>query len=228
MYVAWFHLQSPPATASVPWLPDGASFSQAGQGAGPRAVFPSFDGTSWCVLATFDTLDAALAARPGPDDTTGWWRVVLQPVSFHGDAVLAGGVQPFAAVPRRGKVEGAAVVITMAGLGPDAERTGEFLERFAVLGDDVETAPGFRAALIQAPEDGAVLTFSAWRTLRDAVTWAYHRPRHAETVQRHADHPLLVSSGFLRSAVLHSTGTLAGADPLAGLTGTPVPSSKEN
>ncbi|MCW2815138.1 MAG: monooxygenase, partial [Nocardioides sp.] len=206
MYVTWFHLQSPPSTPSVPWLPSGASFVQSGQGAGARAVFPSFDGTSWCVLAVFDTLDAAMAAQPGPDDTTEWWRVVLQPVSFHGDGVLSGGVQPFEDVARRGKVAGAAVVITMAGTGPDPARTSEFLERFPVLGDDVESARGFRAALVQAPEDGAVLTFSAWRTLRDAVTWAYHSPRHAETVQRHQDHPLLESSGFLRSAVLHSTG----------------------
>jgi hypothetical protein len=67
-----------------------------------------------------------------------------------------------------------------------------------------------------------VLTFSAWRTLRDAVTWAYHRPEHAATVRRQEEHGLVTGSGFLRCAVLSSSGTLRGTDPLAGLTGVPV------
>ena len=87
-------------------------------------------------------------------------------------------------------------------------------------------APGHRASLVQAPEDGAVMTFSAWSTLRDAVTWAYHRPHHAETVHRQEEHALLDTTGFVRCAVVASTGTLHGTDPLAGLTGVPVPSSR--
>ncbi len=84
------------------------------------------------------------------------------------------------------------------------------------------SADGHRAALIQAPSDGAVLTFSAWRTLRDAVTWAYHRPEHAATVRRQEEHQLVATTGFLRCAVVSSSGTLLGHDPLAGLTGIPV------
>ena len=95
---------------------------------------------------------------------------------FRGDAVLAGGATPFSGLPERGKVAGAAAVVTLAGLSADRERSAEFFRRFAVLGDEVEQASGARAALVQAPSDGAVLTFSAWDTLRDAVTWAYHRP----------------------------------------------------
>jgi hypothetical protein len=86
----------------------------------------------------------------------------------------------------------------------------------------VRSAPGHCAALVQAPEDGAVLTFSAWDSLRDAVTWAYHRPEHAASVARQEEHALLPSSGFLRCAVLSSSGTLLGTDPLAGRTGVPV------
>ncbi len=147
---------------------------------------------------------------------------MLAPASYRGDARLAGGARPFDALPARGKVSGAAAVITLAGLGPDAARTGEFFERFVGLGSSVQDAPGHRAALVQAPEDGAVLTFSAWASLRDAVTWAYHRPDHAATVARHEEHRLLASTGFLRCAVLASSGTLLGTDPLAGRTGAPV------
>ncbi len=110
----------------------------------------------------------------------------------------------------------------LAGLGSDPERTGEFFERFVTLGRSVASAPGHCAALVQAPSDGAVLTFSAWAGLRDAVTWAYHRPEHAASVARQEEHALLASTGFLRCAVLTSSGTLHGTDPLAGRTGVPV------
>lgn len=84
----------------------------------------------------------------------------------------------------------------------------------------MRTAPGNRAALVQAPADGAVLTLSAWDLLRDAVTWAYHRPKHTATLRRQEEHQLVATSGFLRCAVLASSGHLGDAtDPLAGLTG---------
>ena len=53
-------------------------------------------------------------------------------------------------------------------------------------------------------------------------TWAYHRPEHAATVARQEEHALLPTSGFLRCAVVGSSGTLHGTDPLAGRTGVPV------
>jgi heme-degrading monooxygenase HmoA len=185
---------------------------------------PSFDGASWSVIATWQDAASAQAAAPvAVDGVRSAWHVVLEPVSFRGDAVLSAGARPFSELPPRGKVAGAAAVITLAGMGPDPARTGEFLERFPQLGRNVRSAPGHRAALVQAPADGAVLTFSAWSTLRDAVTWAYHRPDHAETVRRQEEHGLLATSGFLRCAVVASAGTLGDTDPLAGLTGVPVP-----
>jgi heme-degrading monooxygenase HmoA len=221
--VTWTALELAVPAQTCPWEPDGASFAQSGHGAAGTAAVPSFDGTWWSVLATWQDATQALAAAPvAHSGVRAAWHVVLEPVSYRGDAVLSGGAQPFAVLPARGKVAGAAAVVTLAGFGADPARTGEFFERFAVLGRDVRSAPGHRAALVQAPTDGAVMTFSAWRTLRDAVTWAYHRPDHAETVQRQEQHMLLDTTGFLRCAVLASTGTLAGTDPLAGLTGVAV------
>ncbi|WP_336031403.1 hypothetical protein [Geodermatophilus sp. FMUSA9-8] len=223
MYVSWTALELEAPAAVCPWRPAGAASSQAGIAGAGRAELPEDPGTWWSVLGTWDDPVEALRAAPAPGGPVrAAWHVVLQPVSYRGDAVLAGGARPFDRLPRRGKVAGAAAVITLAGLGDDAARTGEFLERFGVLGRQVRDAPGSLAALVQAPDDGAVLTFSAWRTLRDAVTWAYHRPEHAAAVARHEAHRLLPSTGFLRCAVLGSSGTLGGTDPLAGLTGTPV------
>ena len=223
MHVTWTALELEAPARACPWAPDGSTYAQAGHGAAGTAEFPSFDGTWWSVLATWpDAGQAAAAAPVGVDGVRAAWHVVLEPVSYRGDALLSGGAQPFQQLPGRGKVTGAAAVITLAGLHCDPARAGEFLERFAHLGQDVRSAPGHRAALVQAPDDGAVLTFSAWRSLRDAVTWAYHRPDHAQTVQRQEEHELAESSGFLRCAVVGSTGSLRGTDPLAGLTGVPV------
>ena len=223
MHLTWTALELHRPSPVPPWLPSGAVLCQAGQAGAGRAEVPAFAGTWWSVLGVWTDERAARAAAPEPDEqVAAAWHVVLQPVAYRGDAVLSGGARPFDALPTRGKVAGAAAVITLAGLGPDPARSGEFFERFSHLGGDVQAAPGHLAALVQAPEDGAVLTFSAWRTLRDAVTWAYHRPDHSAAVRRHAEHALLGSTGFLRCAVVGSSGTLHGTDPLAGLTGTPV------
>lgn len=223
MHATWTLLQLTEPASACPWRPVGARWSQAGHAGPGRAEVPEFGGLWWSVLSTWDDAATAASAAPPPEDgTAAAWHVTLRPVSFRGDAVLADGAQPFAGLPPRGKVAGAAAVITLAGLGREPGRVTEFFERFAQLGAGVSAAPGHRAALVQAPEDGAVLTFSAWQTLRDAVTWAYHRPEHAATVQRQEEHALLDTTGFVRCAVVASSGSLLGTDPLAGLTGTPV------
>jgi heme-degrading monooxygenase HmoA len=224
VHVTWTTLELAAPAQVCPWTPDGASFAQVGHAAAGVAEIPSFDGSWWSVLGVWEDAAQARAAAPvDVDGVRGAWHVVLEPVSYRGDAVLSAGARPFDQLPARGKVAGAAAVITLAGLGRDPARAGEFFERFAHLGQDVRAAPGHCAALVQAPADGAVLTFSAWRTLRDAVTWAYHRPDHSQTVQRQEEHALLDTTGFLRCAVVASAGTLDGTDPLAGLTGVPVP-----
>lgn len=224
MHVTWTALELAEPSDVCPWTPAGAAFTQAGQAGAGRAEIPDFSGRWWSVLSTWDDAASAAAAAPAPStEVRAAWHVTLQPVSYRGDASLSDGAQPFAGLPERGKVAGAAAVVTLAGLGPDPERGAEFLDRFTHLGEEVRSAPGQLAALVQAPADGAVLTFSVWRSLRDAVTWAYHRPDHAATVQRQEEHALLETGGFLRCAVVASSGSLLGSDPLAGLIGTVVP-----
>lgn len=223
MFVTWTTVELAAPSSRAPWRPGDASFTQSGHSAAGTAEIPGFAGTWWSSLSVWDDVAQAAGAAPAAEgEIRAAWHVTLQPVSYRGDAVLSGGARPFDALPSRGKVAGAAAVITLAGLSADAQRTGEFVDRFARLGLDVQHAPGHLAALVQAPDDGAVLTFSAWRTLRDAVTWAYHRPDHLETVRRQEEHALLDTTGFLRCAVVASAGTVRGTDPLAGLTGVPV------
>jgi hypothetical protein len=165
VHVTWTTLELAAPAQVCPWTPDGASFAQVGHAAAGVAEIPSFDGSWWSVLGLWEDAAQARAAAPvDVDGVRGAWHVVLEPVSYRGDAVLSAGARPFDQLPARGKVAGAAAVITLAGLGRDPARAGEFFERFAHLGQDVRAAPGHCAALVQAPADGAVLTFSAWRT----------------------------------------------------------------
>ena len=223
MYITWSALELAQPSPACPWRPERAVFTQAGHAGAGRADVPTGDGRWWSVLALWDE-DPSEQVHDWPvDGVLGVaWHVVLSPASYRGDAAISGGRRPFAVLPKRGKVVGAAAVITLAGLGSDQARGEEFFERFVELGSQVPAAPGHRAALVQAADDGAVLTFSAWSTLRDAVTWAYHRPEHSEAVRRQEEHVLVPHSGFLRCAVVGSRGTLHGTDPLAGMTGTVV------
>ena len=220
MIVTWTALRTSRPGPTAPWRPDGASWWQAGQSGAGRAAPAS--ARWWSVLATWPD---RTAAEPGPPVADGLdaWHVVLQAASFRGDAALAGGARPFDAVPPHGSVDGATAIVTLAQLGPDGAREREFFRRFLHLGRGVGQAPGHLLSLIQAPQDGAVLTFSVWQDAGSALDWAYAQPQHAGAVARQRAHRLVEASGFLRCAVLSSRGTLGDdPDPLAGRTGTVV------
>ena len=64
------------------------------------------------------------------------------------------------------------------------------------------------------------LTDPAGADVGAALDWAYAQPQHAGAVARQQAHRLVEASGFLRCAVLSSSGRLGDLpDPLAGRTG---------
>ena len=220
MLVTWTVLRTSRPQPSVPWQPAGATWWQAGRSGPGRAEPP--EPRWWAVLATWPDREAAEAGPPAGADVTAW-HVVLEAASSRGDAVLAGGARPFDGLPDTGRVEGAAAVVTLAQLGADDAREREFFRRFLHLGRGIGQAPGHLAPCIQAPDDGAVLTFCAWQDVGAALSWAYASPQHAGAVERQRTHRLVAASGFLRGAVLSSRGALGDRpDPLAGRTGAVV------
>lgn len=223
MIVTWTVLRSRRPATTVPWQPRDASWWQAGPSSDGTAGAPQQDGRWWSVLATWPG-PAEAAAGPGPRDDLDAWHVVLEAVAFHGSAVVEGGARPFDGLPEAGQVEGAAAVVTFAGPSTDGGREREFFRRFLHLARGVAQAPGYVAGSVQAPQQGAVLTFSVWEDLGCALDWAYVQQQHAAAVARQAAHRLVESSGSLRGAVLSSSGTLGDQpDPLAGRRGSVVP-----
>lgn len=221
MFLTWTVLRIRPGTPVVPWTPAGAAWWQAGHSSPGAASPPDADGTWWSLLATWD--DAEQAAH-GPPTVEGvdTWHVVVEPVSTHGDVVLAGGARPFDDLPPNShELQGVAALLTVAGPSPDDGREREFFRRFMSVSRDISRAPGHLVSLVQAPPTGSgpVLTFSVWRDLAAATDWAYTRSRpHTSAVSRQRSHRLVETSGSLRCAVVSSYGTLGDRDdPLAGV-----------
>lgn len=226
MIVTWTVLHVRTGAPVAPWSPDGAAWWQAGRSSPGTAQAPDATGAWWSLLATWD--DPELVAQ-GPPVVEGVdiWHVVLQPVSAHGDVVLAGGARPFDDLPSTGVLDGVAALLTVAGPSPDDGREREFFRRFTHVSRDIARAPGHLVSLVQAPAAGTgpVLTLSVWRDLAAATDWAYVRSRpHASAVPRQRAHRLVETSGSLRCAVLFSGGDLAElGDPLAGCGTAAVP-----
>lgn len=215
---SWHVLELDEPAATCPWVPPGARYAQVGMADAGRAGMPSGDGRWWSVLARWD--DHATADEAQATWDPGWgraWHVRLEPAAYRGDVPYPRGRSPFADLPETGTVRGPAAVVTFAGLGDDPDRLAEFLERFAGIADDLAAAKDALASAVLTPTAGPVLTFSAWTSLSAAMSWAYAGPVHAATIARHQQVPLVATAGFLRCAVVGSSGSLLGRDPLASL-----------
>lgn len=224
MLVTWTVLCARAGAKTAPWTPVGASWWQNGHSSPGHAKPPDTDGIWWSVIAGWDEAQGA-AAGPLTEGDVDSWHVVLEPVSSHGDVVLADGVRPFDALTSSRPVEGAAALITVAGDSADERREREFFRRFMHVSRDIGGAPGHVMSLVQAPADasdaGPVLTFSVWEDLSAGLDWAYNRSKpHSSAVTRQQSHRLVRTSGSVRCAVRSSSGTLGDlGDPLAGLLG---------
>ncbi|MCW2607112.1 MAG: hypothetical protein JWO60_1805 [Frankiales bacterium] len=222
VHLTWTVLRCrrPPSTA--PWSPVGASWWEAGHGSPGRAQPPPADGSWWSVLATWPDPGTAAAGPPSDDDVDAW-HVVLEPVSAHGDVVLAGGARPFEVASGAPPLAGPVALVTVAGASADDGREREFFRRFLHVSRDLGGAAGHLLSLVHVPADAPdrrpVLTLSVWQDVASAVDWAYSGSRpHTSAVARQGSHRLVRTSGSVRCAVRSSTGSLgAQGDPLAGL-----------
>lgn len=110
---------------------------------------------------------------------------------------------------------GPAAALTHARVRPT--RLRRFWAAVPPVAADLAEAPGLRLRLgIGEAPVGVLGTFSLWDSTRALTDFAYHAPGHREAVARTASEGWYAEELFARFAVLQTTGTVFGADPLAG------------
>ena len=144
MHLTWTALELAAPSADCPWRPGGASFAQAGSGrrrprrgavvrrhlvVGARPVARRGLGPRWRARAATTPY-----GRPG---TSCWSRCRTAATPSCPVAPA-----PSTALPARGKVAGAAAVITLAGLGPDPARDRRVLRALRRPRPGRQPAPG--------------------------------------------------------------------------------------
>jgi hypothetical protein len=138
--------------------------------------------------------------------------VRLAPVSWHG---AWGGRDPLAgSVPVRADA-GPVAILTRAAIRARTARA--FYSAIAAPDADLPRQPGVLAAL--GFGERPLLrqgNFSLWRTLDDAIRFAYERPPHGTVVSRARAEHWFAEELFARFVPYGSEGTWGGGDPLRG------------
>ena len=141
------------------------------------------------------------------------WQLRLAPLRAHG---LWDGQQPFACTTDAGPENAPVAVLTRASIRwQKAPRFWQYVEpTSAALAD----AAGVRAA-IGLGELPLVrqATFSVWESAAAMQQYAYRDARHREVIKLTRSENWYGEELFARFRVLGSSGTLNGAEPLAGL-----------
>ena len=173
------------------------------------------DATRWGLLATWADAAAAAAFERSPvaeawrSLATESWRGDLRPVAARG---RWSGREPFGD-PAPTRTDGPVAAITRARLV--TRRSGRFWSAVPPVSADLRRAPGLLAAVgIGEAPLGLQGTFSLWRAAEDLRSFAYAGEAHREVMARTAPEGWYAEELFARFAVVGSTGTLDGRDPV--------------
>jgi len=138
------------------------------------------------------------------------WRVDLRPLAARGRWA---GQEPFGD-PAPGRYDGRVAAITRARIRP--QRALTFWRAVPPVSSDLHRCPGLRYAVgIGEAPLGLQGTFSLWDSPRALRAFAYAGAEHAAAIRRTAEVGWYAEELFARFAVLDSTGTVDGRDPLA-------------
>lgn len=196
-----------------------------GTGDGRTFTVRDSDPTRWALVSSWASREAADAfERSGT--AARWrriaaerWRCDLMPLSSHGRwsgrDPFGGeplGREPFGK-PGGARWDGPVAALTRARLVP--RKALVFWRAVPPVSADLRRSPGLRATLgIGELPVGLQGTFSVWDGADSLREFAYRRPAHVEAIRRTAQHGWYAEELFARFAVVGSSGTLFGRDPL--------------
>ena len=195
---------------------DGVRFAKMlGTGDGRTFTVRDADPLHWGLLATWASLEAARAFEDGPV-ARAWrrtaeeaYRLDLRPTVSRG---RWSGRQPFGD-PAPVREEGPVAAVTRARLRPSA--AARFWAAVPPVSADLHRSPGLRAAVgIGEAPLGLQGTFSLWDSATSLRAFAHRGAAHQEVIARTPREGWYAEELFARFAVVGSSGTLDGRDPL--------------
>jgi hypothetical protein len=219
MAVDRWHLSRTPGVTFHKLLGTGDGRTFSARDADPR---------TWGILAVWTDAGALAAFERCSPVAAGWrriaeerWRVDLHPLAAHG---RWSGREPFTVRPdpvRRAVPETAAswegpvAAITRARLR--LGRVRSFWEAVPPVTEALHASPGLRLAVgIGEAPVGLQGTFSVWDDADALRAFAYRGAIHREVIRRTATDGWYAEELFARFAVVQSTGTVRGRNPLSG------------
>lgn len=187
-----------------------------GTGDGRTFTFRDADPHRWGLLAVWSDAGALVAFERRSPVAAGWrriaeerWRADLLPVRARG---TWSGRQPFHPLALHGGA-GPVAAITRARLS--ATKARAFWRAVPPVSADLHRARGLRLAVgIGEAPIGLQGTFSLWDDAAALTAYAYRGAPHRGAIARTATEGWYAEELFARFAVVQTTGTVDGRDPL--------------
>ncbi|MEP6695536.1 MAG: hypothetical protein ABJA34_01520 [Pseudonocardiales bacterium] len=187
-----------------------------GTGSGATFTVRDSEPTRWALLCAWAGRDCAAAFEESATAAR-WHRIAAE--RWRGDLVPLtsrgrwSGREPFGR-PEAIRWAGPVAALTRARLVP--RRALAFWRAVPPVSADLRRAGGLRASLgIGELPIGLQGTFSVWDSAADLRRFAYGSPAHVEAIRRTAQVQWYAEELFATFAVVGSSGTLSGCDPLA-------------
>jgi hypothetical protein len=187
-----------------------------GTGSGRSFRLRDADPGRWGLLAVWARPDALVAFERSSPTALAWrrlateaWRADLRPLRSRGSW---SGARPFDP-PQHDPWRGMVASITRARLA--GGRWREFWRAVPPVSAALREAPGLRFALgIGEAPVGMQGTFSVWTSAAALVDYAHRGAAHRSAIRRTAETGWYAEELFARFAVLQTTGTVGGVDPV--------------